>query len=313
MNLIDFFDKCRFWGVNRNKFLSKIYFYPIVNNLVNIVANCILPLYFIMTKNSKKYSLKYNKTSREEKVIVSLTSFPVRLPRLWLVVECLLRQSVKPDRIVLYLTASQVEDVGKLPKRLLEQRERGLEIVLCPDNIRSHTKYYYAMKDNPNDVIVTVDDDLFYRTDLVESLLKNHYDNPNAIIANWVKRVLPTTDKYREWPEERVPQLGYDFLLFGVTGMLYPPKCMYEDVFLVELIQNLTLTADDVWLTAMALMKGTPIYYTGYEYNHLPVLIWNNQTLLSVNRERNQVCVDNINNYYQEKLGIRPFIDLVKK
>ncbi len=313
MNIIDFFDKCRFWGVNRNKFLSKIYFYPIVNNFVNIVANCVLPLYFIMTKSSKKYSLKYNKTSREEKVIVSLTSFPVRLPRLWLVIECLLRQSVKPDRIVLYLTASQVEDVEKLPKRLLQQRERGLEIVLCPDNIRSHTKYYYAMKDNPNDVIITVDDDLFYRTDLVENLLKNHYAYPNAIIANWVKRVLSTTDKYREWPEEHTPQLGDNFLLFGVTGMLYPPKCMYEDIFSVELIQSLTLTADDVWLTAMALMKRTPIYYTGYEYNHLPVLIFRNQTLLSVNRERNQVCVDNINNYYQEKIGIRPFIDLVNR
>lgn len=61
----------------------------------------------------------------------------------------------------------------------------------------------------------------------------------------------------------------------------------------------------------MALLQKTPIYYTNFKFSHTPVLIANNETLLDVNRERNQVCVDNLNNYYKEKLGIRPFIDLI--
>lgn len=309
MNIIDFFDNIRFWGGKRNRFLSKIYFYPICNRITDILANIFLPLYFNFTKNNPKYSLG-ERCKMQQRIIVSLTSFPPRLPKLHLVIECLLRQTVKPDAIVLYLTAGQVESIEKLPKKLKELQKRGVEIKLCPDKIRSHTKYYYAMKENPNDIIITVDDDLFYRTDLIERHLAAHREYPNAIIANWVKRILLTTDKYAEWPDGETAELSNRFLLLGVSSVLYPPNSLYKDVFDTQLIIDKCLTADDVWLSCMAILKGTPIYFTKYRYAHLPVRIMNNETLLSVNRERNQVCVDNMNKYYQEKLGTRPFIDL---
>lgn len=309
MSLINFFDNRRYWGGKRNKFLSKIYFYPIINKLVTILANIILPMYFYMTRKNPQYSL-LNGNDKKQKVIISLTSFPPRLPKLWLVIECLLRQSVKPDAIILYLTAEQVKNIENLPKKLREQQKRGLQIVLCPDKIRSHTKYFYAMSQNPNDIIITVDDDLFYRTDLVERHLKAHLTYPNAIIANWVKEILPTTPLYKEWPDCNEAKLSNRFLLLGVSSVLYPPHSLYKDAFLTKEIIDLCLTADDVWLSCMALLQKTPIYFTNYKYNHLPVTIKNNETLLDVNRERNQICVDNLNRYYKDKLGIRPFIDL---
>ena len=309
MNLINFFDNRRYWGGKRNKFLSKIYFYPIINTLVTYTANIILPIYFRLTKNNPQYSLQ-NTGDKKQKVIVSLTSFPPRLPKLWLVIECLLRQTLKPDTIILYLTKGQVNSIEELPKKLQEQQKRGLQIRLCPDKIRSHTKYYYAMSQNPNDIIITVDDDLFYRTDLIEKHMRAHNKYPNAIIANWVKEILPTTSLYKEWPDCNEAKLSNRFLLLGVSSVLYPPHSLYEDVFLTKEIIDLCLTADDVWLSCMALLQKTPIYFTNYKYNHLPVTIKNNETLLDVNREHNQVCVDNLNNYYKEKIGIRPFIDL---
>ena len=309
MSIINFFDNRRYWGGKRNKFLSKIYFYPFVNHIVTFIANITLPIYFGITKNNPKYSLKSDR-NKKQKVIISLTSFPPRLPKLWLVIECLLRQTVKPDAIILYLTAGQVKSVEELPGKLREQQKRGLQIVLCPDKIRSHTKYFYAMSQNPDDIIITVDDDLFYRTDLVERHLKAHKVHRDAIIANWVKEILPTTPLYKEWPDGKEAKLSNRFLLLGVSSVLYPPHSLYKDTFLTKEIIDLCLTADDVWLSCMALLQKTPIYFTNYKYNHLPVTIKNNETLLDVNRERNQVCVDNLNKYYQEKLGIRPFIDL---
>lgn len=309
MSLINFFDNRRFWGGKRNKFLSKIYFYPVCNRITDILANIILPIYFNCTKKNPRYSLKAN-NGRKDKIIVSLTSFPPRLPKLHLVIECILRQSIKPDEIILYLTEEQVGSIDNLPRKLLDLRERGLQIKLCPDKIRSHTKYFYAIKENPNDIVITVDDDLFYRTDLIESHLAAHKKHPNAIIANWVKEILPTTDKYNEWPDGTEPKLSNRFLLLGVSSVLYPPKSLHEEVFNKDIIIEQCLTADDVWLSCMALLKGTPIYFTGYKYSHLPVRIKNNETLLSVNRERNQICVDNLNKYYDKKLGVRPFIDL---
>lgn len=300
MSPIDFFDKCRYWGTNRNPLLNKLRYYSTVNYIVCLVANLYLPLYFLMTKRNKKYALG-SSSHQGPQVVVSLTSFPKRIPTLHLVIECLLRQTVKPDKIVLYLTRSQVSSIDSLPSSLLDLCNRGLEIVLCPDEIRSHTKYFYAMQQFPEDIVITVDDDLFYRSDLVESLLKNHKAHPNAIIANWTKEIIPGKTRYTEWPDNHIPHLPHENrnqLVLGVSGVLYPPHSLDEDVFNVEKIINLSLTADDVWLTAMARKKGTPIFFSGYEYNHLPVMIRNNETLISVNYVRNQQWIDRISEVY---------------
>ena len=310
MSPIDFFDNLRYWGNNRNKILNRLKIYGIINKISEVSANLFLPIYFDITSRNKKYKLKDQK-DETPKVVVSLTSFPKRLPTLHLVIESILRQSVKPDKIILYLTQSQVPDINKLPKKLLAQRTRGLEIRLCPDEIRSHTKYYYAFKEFPDATVITVDDDLFYRSDLVETHLKNSKKNPGCIIANWVKEIIPGKYKYTEWPDlYGSPKLSKNMLILGVSSLLYPPHSVHEDIFNIEAIKNLTLTADDVWLSAMILKKGTPVYYSAYKYNHLPVIISNNETLISVNYERNQKCIDNINNYYNNLGEEKPFIDI---
>lgn len=315
MNMIDWFDKKRYWGKNRtSRFLQKCGFYGVSNRLLDTVANVVLPRYFRATQNDETNRLKLGseRSGSSPRVIISLTSFPKRIPTLWLVIESLLRQTVKPDAIILHLTQSQVPSLDMLPAELLAQQERGLQIRLCPDPIRSHTKYYYAFKEHPEDIVITVDDDLFYRSTLVEDMLKHHEQYPEAIIANWVKEILPGKEKYAEWPDGSTPKLSPNHFLLGVRGVLYPPHCMYEDIFDTENIIKLCLTADDVWLSCMALLKGTPMYFTATEYNHLPVNIKNNETLISTNISQNQVQVDNLNAYYQKKLGIRPFIDLIK-
>lgn len=312
MNWIDKFDDRRFWQKRRRPFLEKIKLYKALNLLTDRCANAILPIYFRFTRGESS-SLPKDSSAPSPRVIVSLTSFPRRLTTLHLVIEGLLRQTVRPDKIVLYLTASQVPDVEKLPRKLLALRERGLEIRLCPDEIRSHTKYFYAMQEFPDDIVITVDDDLFYRSDLIEELLRNHRAHPGHIIANWVKRINLDTDQYRWWPDVTdKPQSSHRFLLLGVSGVLYPPHSLPADTFDAENIKRLSLTADDVWLSAMALRQGTPIFYTAYRYNHLPVYIRNNETLISGNYVRNQQCVDAINAYFAAKGEPRPFIDLVK-
>lgn len=313
MTLVDFFDKLRFWGSHRNRLLQSLRVYGVWNKITEFTANLILPVYFSLTKNNPLHRLPVE-TESDPKVVVSLTSFPKRIPTLHLVIETLLRQSVKPDKIILYLTQSQIPNVEALPKQLLEQRSRGLEIVLCPDEIRSHTKYYYAFRDYPNAKVITVDDDLFYRSDLIATHLENSKKHPGCVIANWVKEIIPGTPKYNEWPDlADTPKLSKNLLILGVSSVLYPPKSVHPDIFNVDNIKALTLTADDIWITAMILKKGTSVYYTAYKYNHLPVWIKNNETLISGNYIRNQQCIDNINNYYQFNQKCRPFIDLPGK
>ena len=66
---------------------------------------------------SKKYGL--NRKPREKKVIVSFTSYPKRIGDVWLVAETLLRQSCKPDKVILWLADSQFPGgLADLPPRL---------------------------------------------------------------------------------------------------------------------------------------------------------------------------------------------------
>ncbi len=312
-NLINLLDNCRYWNNPRKPFFNRIYYYQVVNTIINALANIILPLYFILSNKNENYQLIKSKVPDKNKpqIIVSLTSFPARIDRLWLVIECMFRQTLKPDRIILYLTEAQVGSINSLPDSLLKLRLRGLEIVLCPDQIRSHTKYYYAMKQNPNDVIITIDDDIFYKTDFIESLVNIHKCHPNKIVANWVKEISSNSHLYANWKDVYELKELNNFILLGVGGVLYPPKCMYKDIFEVDLIKELSLTADDVWLSAMAMLNKTEIVSTDYKMNHLSVSFINNETLLSENRSANQVQIDKINDFYYKKIEIRPFIDLV--
>ncbi len=309
MSLIDFFDNIRHWGEKRNFFLSKIYFYPICNRITDTLANLILPIYFKVTTRNIKNSLKHTNTlNKQENIIVSLTSFPVRIPKLWIVVESILRQTIKPDRIILYL---QVNSKDELPNRLLNMQERGVEIIICDTTLRSHNKYWHAFKNYPNDCIITIDDDIIYRSDFIENLLNLHFKYPNSIITNWSKEIKKETPYYLEWPDAKPNRQTKALLPIGVAGVLYPSHCMHKDVLNKQLIQELCLTADDIWLTCMALLNGTNKIQSQYKQHYLPVRIKNNTTLLAVNRERNQICIDNLNKYYRKKLGISPFIDLI--
>ena len=312
--MIDFFNNCRFWGRNRSScFCEKLRVYTCLNLCLDAMANMLVPMWLNKIKKNAKYRL----LSRENtcsKVIVSLTSFPARLPYVWLVVECLLRQTVKPDVIVLYLSKEQVSDMTKVPKKLIEQQGRGLKICLCEDDLRIHKKYYYAFQEYPNDIVITVDDDLFYPSDFIENLLMAHQEHPDCIIANWTKNMRPGTSKYGEWPDAEVGLKKTGQIVIGCEGVLYPcpSRCMHEDVCKAEIFKEHCFLADDIWLSCMALLKNTPIYHPAYQMNHLPIWIKGNVTLLSSNRTGNQVQIDNLNAYYKDKIGIQPFVDLNK-
>lgn len=71
-----------------------------IDSLLRVVVrntfNVLIPLYYMMTRKGRLVE-----TKRECQLIVSLTSFPLRIGRLWIVIESLLRQQVKPDRVIL--------------------------------------------------------------------------------------------------------------------------------------------------------------------------------------------------------------------
>jgi hypothetical protein len=117
-------------------------------------------------------------------LVVSLTSFPARFPTLHLTIGCLLDQTVRPDRIVLWIAN---EDMGAVPKAVTNLERRGLEIRAC-DDLRSYKKLVPALESFPDAYIVTADDDLEFARDWLETLVDGVSAQERSIVCHRAHR-----------------------------------------------------------------------------------------------------------------------------
>lgn len=215
-----------------------------------------------------------NSNMSKQQVIVSLTSFPAAIPYAAQAVQSILNGSVLPDKVILYLTFSQFGE-GGIPQELqkLANDNSRFEIRDYPRDIRSYRKLIPALNDFPNDIIVTVDDDVAYHKNMLRDLLRLHKQMPQAILAHRAKRMKPD-EPYRKWKKYR----WYHFLLkkihtsfkniqTGVGGVLYPPHSLKKEMINVELFTELAPTTDDIWFWAAGVANGIPVIPVPFGHN----------------------------------------------
>ena len=194
-------------------------------------------------------------------IIVSLTSFGSRIHEVSLTIESLMQQTMKANRIVLWLDDSFKGE--QLPQALIMQQTRGLEVFFYSD-IRSYKKLVPQLRQTPKDAIITVDDDILYDFDVLEHLIQAYLSCPRMIHCCRVHKMVVGANgallPYELW-EKRCSKIGQDPLYFitGGAGTLYPPGCFDAEVFNEDVFMDICPDADDVWFTAMAIKKGTPI------------------------------------------------------
>lgn len=204
------------------------------------------------------------KKIRDDSVIVSMTTFPARIGYVHLAIKSLLNQTVKPGKIILWLAEEQFRNV-EIPKHLLAQCKYGLEIRYCAEDLLAHKKYYYAMQEFPDKLIVTYDDDIIYPEDSLEKLLVMHGQHPEAIICNRGREIAienGSVAPYRYWKVSGRVLTGvptYRVMASTGAGTLYPPHCMPEETFDIEKIRLLALTADDLWMKVMSIKGQIPV------------------------------------------------------
>ncbi|SDE16015.1 hypothetical protein SAMN05421538_104192 [Paracoccus isoporae] len=184
-------------------------------------------------------------------LIVNLTSYPPRFGALPHVLASLIRQSVRPDRVILWLAE---EDEARLPDAL---RGMGVEIRLCTD-VRSYKKIVPALRAFPGSYIVTADDDVYYGPDWLAQLVAHA---AAGVVSHRAHRVTLDAGRprpYAAWDRNLAAPL-VDKLIFptGVGGVLYAPGVFHPDVTDAELFQHLAPSADDVWLYWMHRLKGS--------------------------------------------------------
>ena len=243
-------------------------------------------------------------------LVVTLTSYGRRAATTVIhVLKSLLLQTHRPDRIILWL-----DDVNfsseNVPLKLAKFCYKyGVEIRFCED-IRSYKKLVPTLKLCPDDILVTVDDDLVYKRGFLKSLYEAHLETPAEILCTLAhspkvkgNEFLP----YKEWGQN-ITRMGTSPVFpLGGAGTLYPPYSLYKDVVNKELFMKLAPQADDIWFWAMAVMAGTKhrLVNFGYSFYQIDLLyqkLHKNSSLMSSNlhKDNNDVQIRNIMENYDE-------------
>lgn len=200
--------------------------------------------------------------NRNPKLIVSLTSYKKRFPTLALCLKSLLKQTLLPDRMVLYLSNNEKEE--DLPSAVKDLQKYGLEIKFVDLDLKPHKKYYYAMKEFPDDIVITVDDDMIYSKNLVKELYRMHLEYPNCVVAGRAHEIIFNNNNfemYKKWifSSSMVGIPSMKLLATGVGGVLYPPHILNTKLLFDLTSIKKYLTVDDLWLKTVEVISNVPV------------------------------------------------------
>ena len=214
----------------------------------------------------EKIKTKEELAELNDTAIVSLTSHPGRIDVVEKTISTLINQTVRPKKILLWLSEDEFPNKNKdLPRPLIISQNmcEFFEIKWVKDDLKPHKKYFYAMKEYKDDPVIIVDDDVYYDEHLVECLLGSYNKFPNCVSAMRTNLIGFRRDgsimDYEGWT------MGYRVLQdtpstqlipTGVGGVLYPPCSLPKEAFNVEAIKENCLFCDDLWLKLWACHAG---------------------------------------------------------
>lgn len=235
---------------------SKLYIKSIKYSLKNYLKFQLIKLSLILRNN--------NSYRKQVPIIVSLASYPGggRHETVHLTIQSLLKQSIKPKKILLWLYEGEFANREKdLPKKLLKLQDNIFQIKWSDKDIKSYNKIMCTLEEYPNEIIVTVDDDIIYKKKCLEKLWNSYQEYPQDVHAHRVTKFYKNNNSWNKiiGGQAFYKDSSYLNLPTGCGGILYPRNSFYKDVRGENLYMSLAPTNDDQWLWVMAILKGRRI------------------------------------------------------
>jgi hypothetical protein len=186
-----------------------------------------------------------------EKIVISFTTSPVRITKIKPLIDLLMRQTLKPYKIVInlpYVFKRTNMTFSEIPDFIISNPL--IYINWCED-IGPSTKILPTIKlfDDPEQIIISIDDDMHYTDTFIENMVEYSKLHPQAVITN-------KSFMYKE----NVDNVQYVELLEGYGSVLYKRK--FLDNFDINEILNYPkycFLADDLILSNHILKNNIPI------------------------------------------------------
>lgn len=106
----------------------------------------------------------------DPEVVVTMTSFPARINFVPEVLESIYRQTRKPDRVVLHLSRDEFDSGWLMQDGAWLMDDDRLTVRWHDGNERAFKKLIYTLREWPDAVVVSIDDDIIYPEYFVETI-----------------------------------------------------------------------------------------------------------------------------------------------
>lgn len=240
-------------------------------------------------------------------VVATMTSFPARIGNVWVVIESMLRQKLQPKQILLYLSEEQFPS-RELPSSLDKYiNDNFLRIIWVKDDYRSYKKFWYFIKEYPNEAFITLDDDIIYASDTVLKLVNEARKEKFTIPACYCYRIVYEDGfpgPYSKWSKKtNKGDCGLNVFFGSGGGTYFPVGSLVGADDNYEIIRQICPLADDIWLNAFIRKNGYSVVCVKDRRSVVNVLNKKNITLSkeNVGAGRNDLQLKSTNRYLLSK------------
>jgi len=242
-----------------------------------------------------------------EHIVISLTTIKSRISNVSQIIKSILDQDTLPDVINIYYSKENhlfdegcddldINNLKESINNLLGLHKKNVIVKISQTaNIGSYRKLIPALRDYPNSIIITIDDDEIFESDLVK-ILYNCYLEHKCVIAS-VARIIDlnfwtnmndTIDYYKIIFSTNKPYMN--LLPEGYGSILYKSDMFSEDFINFDynnlLLDEIVIKNDDIFIRNYLYKKGikvfvTPLYQSNiYNQEQIKSLFKYNKTLI---------------------------------
>lgn len=228
-----------------------------------------------MTAEKKKFldSIGYG---RKKLVILSMTTIPKRKERLTDNLPAILGQTFKFDKLIINIDDNLSDEDYAWYDELAKKDDR-IEINKAEAKWRSCNKLLPTLKKYPEDVIITLDDDIYYPKNTIKLLVEWYERNPDCIITHEINPIVINDD------EDYVSYLNtYDVMLmqkewgkYFSNCCLFPPHTfdgtdLYDYDKMMECTNG---THDELWFWTQSTINGVQCIGLNYVRSFAPEML----------------------------------------
>lgn len=231
-----------------------------------------------LTEKQKKFIVsnplinKYFDTSIISPVYISLTSIFNNQDILLQTLQSIMKQTRLPDKIFLYLSEEPyLLDDGFKDKKITNSElfkyinDNSIIDIKWVKNIGPYRKLLPLLKDKWDEdcIIITIDDDTIYDTNLIEKLVNDYHKHECVIGYRGFTPLFDKLDNFEYSKRDEIQDLSLHNFFTGKGGILYKPQFFHKThdlIFNDKIYLNTCPTCDDIWFYIVRLLNNVKGY-----------------------------------------------------